>query len=129
MNLKKDQLEALANKYDFDLKELMEYYDEISKMPCVANGDEEQLLGCLETIIAGLRTNEQEIEFQKSKYGNDVDEYMDKDKIVPKEYIVSDALYRTYDEQAIPFLSDEYAELKGISKESYDESENFDFKI
>ena len=98
-------------------------------MPCVANGDEEQLLGCLETIIAGLRTNEQEIEFQKSKYGNDVDEYMDKDKIVPKEYIVSDALYRTYDEQAIPFLSDEYAELKGISKESYDESENFDFKI
>ena len=55
MNLEKEQLESLAKEYDFDLNELMEYYDEISKIPCVANSDEEQLLECLKTIIAGLK--------------------------------------------------------------------------
>lgn len=131
MNLEKDQLETLAKEYDFDLNELMEYYDEISKIPCVVNGDDELLLRCLETIVSGLKTNDQEIEFQKLQPGNRENDkpFIDTDKLVSKEYIISDALYRTYDDEAIPFLSDEYAELKGISKESYNDSDNFDFKI
>ena len=129
MNLEKEQLESLAKEYDFDLNELMEYYDEISKIPCVANSDEEQLLECLKTIIAGLKSNESEIEYQKSRAGNDDDAYIDKNKLVSRECIISDALYRSYDDAAIPYLSDEYVELKGLSKESYSDSENFDFKI
>ena len=38
----------------------MEYHDELSKISCVANGDEEQFLACLETIISRLKINENE---------------------------------------------------------------------
>lgn len=107
----------------------MEYHDELSKIPCVANGDKEQFLTCLETIISRLRINENELEFQTSKYDDPSNAYIDKNKFVSKEYIISDTLYRSYDDQAIPFLIDDYTELKDIKKESYDENENFDFKI
>ena len=59
----------------------------------------------------------------------DANAFIDKNIITLKKYIISDTLYRSYDELAIPFLSDKYIELKGISKEHYYENENFDFKI
>ena len=59
----------------------------------------------------------------------DANAFIDKNIITLKKYIISDTLYRSYDELAIPFLSDKYIELKDISKEHYYENENFDFKI
>lgn len=76
----------------------MEYHDELSKIPCVANGDKEQFLTCLETIISRLRINENELEFQASKYDDPSNAYIDKNKFVSKEYIISDTLYRSYDD-------------------------------
>lgn len=102
-----DEEEKLQN----DWKEFMYCYDIIKNCPCVKAKDTESLIDCLYLVASDIASNDF-FRTTKDNYGNKFYNYLEKHK--SQEYIISDALYRIYDEEAISNLSNEYRNLKKL---------------
>ena len=96
-----EDLKRMAVDYGYDLNKIKLYLSVLEVCPCVIKGTEEQKMECLETLVSD-RSSEELIE-----------EMTRKEEYKPKsfEYSLSDALYRIYQEKAMPYLSREYLEV------------------
>ncbi len=102
VELTDEQLCEIAETEDFSLKKTKEYYKRIKDIPCVQAKDDESLYDCLTILIQDrisysfITTNKGCIERKSLKSS------------------ICDALYRVYDEDATPYLTDEYLEENDI---------------
>jgi hypothetical protein len=96
-----ENLKRMATEYEYDLKKIEQYLTVLEVCPCVIKGTEEEKMECLETLVSDRSSEELIREISKEDY-------------VPKsfEYSFSDALYRVYQESAMPYLAKEYLEIK-----------------
>lgn len=91
--------------YKNNFNQFMFCYNFIKNYDCVKGRDEESLINCLYFIASDIASNE----FFKTthdSYGNIFTNYNQKYK--PLDYIISEALYRTYGDDSLPCLSDNY---------------------
>ena len=103
MRIEQEKLLELESEYQVSFSTIMYYYTVLLETPCVQRNGDELLVDCLETLIQSRIS----AEFKQKQYENQ-GEYMS------FEYSLSDALYRVYDEEAIPYLCEEYKEEKGL---------------
>lgn len=114
MKIDSEKLLELEEEYEIGFTELMNYYIALKDIPCVQKGDENSLLDCLHLLIQDRISNEFNQEEMKKRGDNQENlDYENK----PLEYSVSDALYRIYEDEAIPYLTEQY-------KEEHDLQEN-----
>ena len=94
-----DYLSAIAEETNVSLNHIKRYYDILTRIPCVRNGDLNQSLNCLYYLILLKKNNEE------TKY-----EF---------RYLLDDALYKTYKDSSIPDLSLYYIAINDLDlKES-----------
>ena len=98
MEIKENVLNALAEEANVSLQFVKKVYNTIYKLPCVKNGEEYQLLNCIYLFI----------NLKKSHFHDDNE----------SNYILDEALYRTYKEESIPYLSLYYIAMNDIDLES-----------
>ena len=98
-----EKLLELESQYEIGFSELMQYYTMLLQIPCVQEEGDEKLYYCLEALAQSRITNE----IKEREHGGM--EYMS------LEYSISDALYKTYGERAIPYLCEEYLTEREIS--------------
>ena len=122
MEIELNELKEIAIEYfDIDNEDIFKNnydqfiigYNYIKNCNCVKGRNAESLIDCLYFIASDIASNE----FFKTTtdcYGNEFDNYQEKHKSL--EYIVSDALYRIYDEDAIPNLSEQYVYIKKLKR-------------
>ena len=104
MEIELNVLEELANEYEIPLEKVKLYYNMLLEIPCVMSYDVDMLYECLVNIIQDVKTSEF-VEEEKEKMGAFVGK-----EAKTLNYSISDALYRTYGDEAIPYLSEEYIE-------------------
>lgn len=110
MEIDKDRLLELESEYEISFSTIMRYYTLLMSIPCVKERDEEQLYLCLETLIQDRVTTE----FKQEEMNRNGETGVYKSL----EYSVSDALYRIYEDEAIPYLCDEYKAERNLSSMS-----------
>jgi len=98
--MEEERLEQIAEEYDISISRVKSYYEILKKYPVVESYNEELLFECLEEVVQDMSTNEFIIE--------DTDKFTHEDKIKPLKYSISDALYRTYGDDAVPYLDETY---------------------
>ena len=100
MEIDDERLEELANECDTSLAHVKRLYNLIKDIPCVFMKDDETFLRCLQTLISD-RISQTFIQSQSRDY----------DKRKDLRYSISDALYRYYEDDAIPYLSETYIQM------------------
>ena len=103
----KKKLLQLEKDYEIGFSEIVKYYTLLMNIPCVQRGGEDRCLECLETLIQD-RVSVDFKQKETAQFGV-IDEYKSFD------YSMSDALYRIYEEESLPFLCEEYKEALGYS--------------
>ena len=98
------ELQEMSVEYGISLPRIQKYYDMISRMPFVKDYGEDLLLECVENIVQDMTTNDFKSE-EARKVGK-VNERKPKNL----NYSISDSLFRTYGEVALPYLDPEYVE-------------------
>ena len=86
MNTNNDYLSVIAEESCISLNKVNKYYDSIKDIPCINQDDKMHSLNCL-CLLISLMKNKNNQSFN---------------------YILSDALYKTYREDALPYITDEY---------------------
>ena len=94
-------LKQLSEEYDISIDRVKSYYASIINLPFVEDYGEDMLMECLEKIVQDVKTNE----FAKQQFK---DTHVPSTKFKPLQYSISDALYTTYGDEAIPYLSKDY---------------------
>ena len=87
MNINKNYLLFIAEDTNLSIGIVERYYNLLKDIPCVCFGTEEQLLNCLCLYI-----------YNRKNYPD----------IKDTSYLLSDALYKTYYELSIPYLTFDY---------------------
>ncbi len=111
MMIDREKLLELESEYEIGFSEILKYYTALKSIPCVERGSEENFSDCLETLIQDRISNS----FKKEQMLNnrfDEKNIMFTQKSL--EYSISDALYRIYDEDAIPYLTEEYKQERQL---------------
>ena len=103
-----DEEKLLNNWNDF-----MYCYEKIKNYPCVIAKDTWSLIDALYLIASDIASDDF-FKTTEDLYGNKFYNYASKHKSL--DYMVDDALYRIYDEYAVPSLSDNYTCEKGLTK-------------
>ena len=80
-------LNVLAEEENISLYKVNKYYDAIKYIPCIQEDNRIHSLNCLYLLVELLKKRKQTQDFN---------------------YILSDALYKTYGDVSIPYLSNEY---------------------
>ncbi len=111
MMLDEEKLLELKNEYEISFSNLLKYYTALKSIPCVERGSEELFADCLETLIQDRVSNSFKRE-QMLNSGYNVKEISYASKRL--DYSISDALYRIYDEEAIPYLTEQYKRERKI---------------
>ena len=93
--------EKLNNNWN----DFMYCYEKIRNCPCVMAKDTGSLIDCLYLIASDIASDDF-FKTTEDQYGNKFYNYADKHKSL--DYMISDALYRIYDEYSIPSLSEKY---------------------
>ena len=94
-------LNSLAANYGFDYQDVCYYAKALLYYDFVRNGEQELFFECLEMVLQSVFT----FYFKK-----EAGQYLEFD-FLDEEYIVSDALYRTYGDLALPYVDDNYLEF------------------
>ena len=102
VELTEEQLLEIAYTEDFDLKKVKEYYNSIKNIPCVQARDDESLYDCL-TLIIQERVSYSFITENKGSINR---------KSVKES--ICEALTRVYEDEAMPYLTDEYLKHKDL---------------
>lgn len=85
--------------------DFMHCYQEIKNCPCVSSADEQSLINCLYLIADAIATNAFLRKYEPHNY---------EEKEKSLQYIISDSLYRIYDENSYASLDGEYIEHKRL---------------
>lgn len=99
--------EKLRNNWN----DFMYCYEKVKNCPCVMAKDTGSLIDCLYLIASDIASDDF-FKTTKDLYGNKFYNYEEKHKSL--DYMISDALYRIYDEYAIPNLSEQYRYAKRL---------------
>ena len=96
--------EEFANNYGISLENVYYYADMIRMFDFAGDGEHDLFIDCLDTLLQGICSR------------NDLVEYHRTEKYTPIKYdsiiyLLSDALYRTYGDIALPYLDEEYLDL------------------
>lgn len=94
-------------------KDFMYCYEKLRHCPCVESKDEDSLIDCL-YIIASDIASDDFFKTTEDMYGNKFYNYEKMHKSL--DYMISDALYRVYDDYAIESLSKSYIYMKKLKK-------------
>lgn len=111
MMIDEEKLLELENEYEMSFSEIMKYYTSLKSIPCVERGSEESFMDCLETLIQD-RVSDSFKKEQMLNSGLNENYVMDAQKSL--EYSISDALYRVYEDEAIPYLTEEYKQERQL---------------
>jgi hypothetical protein len=88
----------------------MKYYTMLISIPCVQEKGEDRCFECLETLIQDrISSDFLQEQYEQNGYTGEYKSF---------EYSLSDALYRIYEEDALPYLSNEYKEQHDIHEKS-----------
>lgn len=98
MEIDKEKLKELAEEYEFSLNYISKLANLLMTYDCVKEGADDQFYECLELLIQ-----------DRLSAGTVKQSIYDDPKSL--DYSLSDALYRVYDEKAIPNLSIDYIEI------------------
>ena len=101
--------EKLKNNWN----DVMYCYEKIRYCPCVMAKDTGSLIDCLYLIASDIASDDF-FKITEDSYGNKFYNYEEKHKSL--DYMVSDALYRIYDEYSIPNLAEEYIFAKRLER-------------
>ena len=122
MEIRLGKLKEIATEY-FDIgdeeklknnwNDFMYCYQMIKDCPCVVAKDTGSLIDCLYLIASDIASDDF-FKTTEDLYGNKFYNYKEKHKSLG--YMVDDALYRIYDEYAIPSLSEEYINIKRLRR-------------
>ena len=96
MEISNNILSLIAEETNVSLYHVQRYYDILNGIPCVYDGNKYQLLNCLYLLI-NLR-KENMCPINASEF----------------YYLLSDALYKTYKEESIPYLSIFYIDVNNL---------------
>ena len=99
-------------KFNDNWEDFMYCYEKIKKCKCVMARDKDSLINCMYFVAEDIASND----FFKSttdSYGNTYCNFYKKYK--PLDFIVSEALYRTYGDNSISSLSEEYISVKKLT--------------
>ena len=102
MEVSDEKLKTIAEEYGTTMSHIIRYYNLLRHYPCVINNDEELFYECLQTLIQD-RISET---FQSQEK-----DFFDTKSL---DYSISDALYRVYQDEAIPYLDAKYVELNDL---------------
>ena len=111
MGIDFNDLQEIAYEYDFPIGNIVDYYERIKNYPFVLARDEQSLIDCLYLIVQDRVSNS----FIISQYDGSYPfkDYLH-DNYKSVEDSINDALYRIYDEEAIPYLSEKYLNHKSL---------------
>jgi hypothetical protein len=109
MMIDKEELLELEREYGISFSQIMKYYTILKDIPCVANGSEENFRECLEIVIQDRVSNSFIVGQKEFK-----DDVMRVNKSL--DYSISYALYYIYDEEAIPYLSEEFKNERDLNE-------------
>lgn len=87
MKISEYAINLIAEETNVSKRHVQKYYDILNEIPCVCNGGRIQLLNCLYILINLKKNNKENESF---------------------DYLLSDALYKIYKEDSLPFLSSYY---------------------
>ena len=87
MKISKNNMVFLAEEENISLNHINKYYDILSRIPCVYNGNKNQLLNCLYSLIFLSKNNP--CDFYSEEFN----------------CILSKVLLSTYKEEALPYLN------------------------
>ena len=99
------RIQELSEDYELDESKINEYYELLTEYPFFS--PDEEGIYCLELVCQSRANVSEEFKAEdkpKKEYRHTV------------EYSINDAIYSTYEEASIPYLSDSYRENKGIIK-------------
>lgn len=100
-------------KFNNDWKNFIYCYERMRNCPCVKAKDLYSFIDALYLVASDIASDD----FFKTTvdlYGNRFYNYVEKHKSL--EDMVDDALYRIYDEDAIPSLSEQYIRIKKLER-------------
>lgn len=113
MDIELRELQEIAYEYDFPISDIVDYYETIKNYPCVLAKDEQSLIDCLYLIVQDRVSNSYII--SRWDGNGSFQEYI-KYNCKPLSYSISDALYRVYEDYAIPNLSEQYKYVKRLER-------------
>ena len=100
MILDREDLLKLETEYGVGFSTVIKCYTSLISVPCVECEGKNKLFSCLELLIqSGINNNFKQKEMEQSEESNDSKSF---------EYSLSDALYRIYEDDSLPYLCDEY---------------------
>lgn len=89
----------LAIDYGLNYDEVVSYANILKCYDFVSNGEPELFYYCLELLLQGISS----MHF--------MDETKDGDGYMPVDYMLADALYKTYGDLSMPYLDEEYLNM------------------
>ena len=110
MEIDREKILQLDSEYEIGFSTIMKYYTTLISIPCVQKEGEDKCFECLETLIQDrISSDFMQKEYEKNGYSGEYKSF---------DYSLSDALYRIYEEEAIPYLSTEYIEEHDLHEKS-----------
>ena len=102
VKIEREDLLALAQEYNFDFSTVVKWYTEFIALPLVQGGTDDQLYEAFEAFLQDRTSSDFLAQYpERDLKGRTEDESM------------YEALYRTYGEEALDSIPDDYAMLMG----------------
>lgn len=111
MELELEDIREIAYEYQFPKVIILKYYELIKDYPCVVKSNKQNLIDCLYLIVQDRVSMNYIVSLYDGTFP--IDEFK-REKYKSLKYSISDALYRIYDEEAIPDLCDKYKYIKRL---------------